>query len=485
MTIALPTLITFALYMLFLIGVGLWHSKQSSNSVEDYILGGRQMGPTVTALSVNASDMSSWLLMALPGAVCIQGASQAFIGIGLIIGAWLNWTMVAKRLRVYTQFANNALTIPSFLEQRFHDRSGAIRLVSALTIIVFFTFYISAGMYSGALLFQEILNISYVQALLIGASIIVLYTFVGGFLAVSWTDFFQGCLMLFALMIVPTMIFAQPEYALTKLEPEFLSLWPENATWISVASALAWGLGYFGQPHILSRFMAIKSAADISLSKRIAIGWLALALGSAIATGLAGAIYYQGQMIDNPESIFIYLAQALFSPWLAGILIAAILSAIMSSIDSQLLVCTSVVTEDLYKKWLRPQASEKEMMLLNRAGIVLISILAILLSLDPNASILVLVSYAWAGFGAAFGSAILLALFWKKYTRNGVIASMITGALTVIVWKTLEGGIFELYEMLPGFVIALISGMLVSLLSPNQNPKVEQEFTEFEAQLNP
>ena len=223
--------------------------------------------------------------------------------------------------------------------------------------------------------------------------------------------------------------------------------------------------------------------AWILLSRHIAIGWLILALGSAIATGLAKRVYYQGRMINNEESIFIYLSHALFTPWIAGILIAAILSAIMSSIDSQLLVCTSVVSEDLYKRWLRPQAGEKEMMLLNRAGIVLVSVIAILLSLDPDASILVLVSYAWAGFGSAFGSAILLVFVWKKYTRNGVIASMISGAITVIVWKELEGGVFELYEMIPGFAFALLSGMLVSFIRPNQNANVEQAFTEFKTKL--
>ena len=486
MTIATPTLASFSLYMLFLIGVGLWHSRQSNQSVEDYILGGRKMGPAVTALSVNASDMSSWLLLALPGTVYFNGIHQAFIGIGLIVGAWLNWTFVARRLRVYTQLAHNSLTLPEFFEHRFGDEKGRIRFISALTILIFFTLYISSGLYSGAILFQHMLGISKMHALMIGSFIIIFYTFVGGFLAVSWTDFFQGCLMLLALLLVPTIIFTDPAYTLEQLDPQLLKAFPEDLTLLGMTASLAWGLGYFGQPHILSRFMAIESVEAIPLSRRIAIGWQVLALGGAIAVGLAGALYYQATPLDDPETVFLYLSNALFSPWIAGLLIAAILSAIMSTIDSQLLVCTSVLTEDLYKKWLRPQASQSELVMISRLGIVLVSFCAILHSTSADASILSLVEKAWAGFGASFGSVILLSLFWRNYTCEGAIASMVSGALTVILWQNFKhlGGLFELYEIIPGFIVAFTMGTLFSKIYPVQSTDpILKDFKSFQSKI--
>tara|TARA_B100001094_G_C18188738_1_gene805640 strand:- start:1473 stop:2933 length:1461 start_codon:yes stop_codon:yes gene_type:complete len=486
MTLAAPTLASFSLYMLCLIGIGLWHSRQSNQSVEDYILGGRKMGPTVTALSVNASDMSSWLLLALPGTIYLNGIHQAFIGIGLIVGAWLNWTLIAKRLRIYTQLAHNSLTLPEFFEHRFGDQKGRIRFISALTILVFFTLYISSGLYSGAILFQHMLGISKMHALMIGSFIIIFYTFVGGFLAVSWTDFFQGCLMLCALLLVPTIIFIDPAYTLEQLNPKMLEAFPQEVTFIGITASLAWGLGYFGQPHILSRFMAIESVEAIPLSRRIAIVWQVFALGGAIAVGLAGAMFYRGAPLHNPETVFLYLSNALFSPWIAGLLIAAILSAIMSTIDSQLLVCTSVLTEDMYKKWLRPQASQSELIMISRLGIVLVSFCAILHSTRADASILSLVEQAWAGFGASFGSVILLSLFWRAYTCEGAIASMVSGAVTVIVWQNMKhlGGIFQIYEIIPGFIVAFVMGAIVSKIYPLQSTDpILQDFDAFKNQL--
>ncbi|MCG9731209.1 sodium/proline symporter PutP [Shewanella sp. Isolate13] len=483
MTIELPVLITFIAYLTLMMGIGLWAYK-ATDSVDDYILGGRGMGPAVTALSVGASDMSGWLLLGLPGAVYLGGLGEAWIGIGLVFGAWLNWLFVAKRLRVYTQFTDNALTLPDFFEKRFEDNKGILKLVSAVTILVFFTFYASSGMVGGAILFEKVFGLDYTLALLIGSTIIVAYTFVGGFFAVSWTDFFQGCLMLIALLIVPVAIFSQPETqaGLENIDPAMLSMFNENTTLIGFVSLLAWGLGYFGQPHILSRFMAIASPEDIPVSRRIAMGWMLLALAGALATGIAGSLYFASEPLSNPETVFIHLAHAAFNPWIGGLLIAAILSAIMSTIDSQLLVCSSVITEDFYKKWLRPQATSKELMLVGRIGVLAIAIIAGVVALNPESSVLGLVSYAWAGFGAAFGPVVLLSLFWRGYSRNGAVATIIVGALTVVIWKQLTGHIFDIYEILPGFILATLTGVIVSKMkSPSET--IKQQFDSFQAKL--
>ncbi|MCL1042232.1 MULTISPECIES: sodium/proline symporter PutP [Shewanella] len=483
MNIELPILITFFGYLVLMMGIGLWAYK-ATDSVDDYILGGRSMGPAVTALSVGASDMSGWLLLGLPGAVYLGGLGEAWIGIGLVFGAWLNWLFVAKRLRIYTQFTDNALTLPDFFEKRFEDKQSVLKLVSAVTILVFFTFYTSSGMVGGAILFEKVFGLDYNLALLIGSGIIVAYTFVGGFFAVSWTDFFQGCLMLIALLIVPVAIFSQPETqnGIHSLDPAMLTLISDNTTLIGLASLLAWGLGYFGQPHILSRFMAIGSADDLKVSRRIAMSWMIVALIGALATGLAGTLYFADQPIDNPETVFIHLAHAAFNPWIGGLLIAAILSAIMSTIDSQLLVCSSVITEDFYKKWLRPQASSKELMMIGRIGVLAIAIISGIIALNPESSVLSLVSYAWAGFGAAFGPVVILSLFWRDYSRNGAVATIIVGAITVVLWKQTSGGIFDLYEILPGFVFAMLSGILVSLISKPESSTREQ-FEQFSQKL--
>ncbi|MBT1446313.1 sodium/proline symporter PutP [Shewanella sp. JM162201] len=482
MSIDTPILITFVGYLALMMGIGFWAYK-ATDSVDDYILGGRKMGPGVTALSVGASDMSGWLLLGLPGAVYLGGLGEAWIGIGLVIGAWLNWLFVAKRLRIYTQLADNALTLPDFFEKRFHDKGGVLRFVSALTILVFFTFYASSGMVGGAILFEKVFGLDYNAALVIGSAIIVGYTFIGGFFAVSWTDFFQGSLMLIALLIVPMAIFSHPEThgTLETLQPQMLSLINDNTTWLGVLSLMAWGLGYFGQPHILSRFMAIEKPDHLPVSRRIAMSWMIVSLLGALATGLVGSVYFAASPLTNPETVFIQLAQVAFNPWIAGLLVAAILSAIMSTIDSQLLVCSSVVTEDFYRKF-RPQASDKELMRVGRFGVLAIAILAGVIALNPESSVLGLVSYAWAGFGAAFGPVVLLSLFWQHYSKAGAVATIITGALTVVVWKQLSGGIFDVYEILPGFILATIAGVAVSKLM-KVDAKVCGEFAEFKSKL--
>ncbi|QSX32330.1 sodium/proline symporter PutP [Shewanella avicenniae] len=467
MTIETPIAVTFVIYLLAMMAIGFW-AYRSTDSIDDYILGGRQMGPAVTALSVGASDMSGWLLLGLPGAVYLGGLGEAWIGIGLLLGAWINWLFVAKRLRIYTELADNALTLPDFFEKRFNDTSGMLKLVSALTTLLFFTFYTSSGMVGGAILFEKVFGLDYEIALAAGSIIIVAYTFIGGFFAVSWTDFFQGCLMLLALLIVPVSIFIHPEShkSLDALDPAVLSLFSDNLTLIGLCSAVAWGLGYFGQPHILTRFMAIRSGDDIKISRRIAMSWMTLSLLGALATGIAGMLYFSDTPLDNPETVFIHLTQIAFNPWIGGILIAAILSAIMSTIDSQLLVCSSVVTEDFYRRWLRKDANDKELMLVGRIAVLAVAVIAGVIALDPQNSVLGLVSYAWAGFGAAFGPVVLLSLFWQGYSRMGAIASIVVGAATVVLWKFGEGEIFKLYEIVPGVLLSCIAGVVISKIFP-------------------
>ncbi|BDY06140.1 sodium/proline symporter PutP [Ferrimonas sp. YFM] len=478
--ISTPALITFFGYLILLLVIGTLAYRATSTS-SDYILGGRKMGPAVTALSVGASDMSGWLLLGLPGSVYLSGLGEMWIGIGLVVGAWLNWLIVAKRLRIYTFFTDDALTMPDFLEKRFHD-TGVLRLVAASITLLFFVFYTSSGMVGGAILFEKVFGLDYTTALMIGSAIIVSYTFVGGFFAVSWTDFLQGLLMLFALLLVPAMVFGAHEVSLDSLPPAMTQAVSDNTTAIGMISLLAWGLGYFGQPHILSRFMAIGDVKHLPLSRRIAMGWMLLSLVGALATGLAGAAFFHDKPLPNAETVFIELSRVLFNPWMAGILIAAILSAIMSTIDSQLLVCSSVVTEDFYKKWLRPEASEREKVMVGRLTVLSVAVIATLIALNPESTVLELVSYAWAGFGASFGPVILLALYWKGYSRFGAIATILVGAATVVLWKQAEGGIFELYEILPGFLFATIAGVLVSLLLPADNKTLALHHT-FEQKL--
>lgn len=480
MSFELPTLVTFIGYLLATLAIG-YVAFRATDTLSDYILGGRQLGPAVTALSVGASDMSGWLLLGLPGAVYLTGISEVWIGIGLVLGAYFNWLLVAPRLRKFTENASDSLTIPEFLENRFNDKSHLLRFISATTILVFFTFYVSSGLVGGAILFEKVFNLDYTTALIIGAVVIVSYTFLGGFLAVSWTDFFQGCLMLVALIILPIATISslggleQTDAILMTENPEYASLF-KNFSWLGFISLMAWGLGYFGQPHILSRFMAIRSVKDIPTSRNIAMSWMLVSLVGALAVGLVGRAYFANAPLDNAETVFIQLTNAVLNPWVAGVLIAAILSAIMSTIDSQLLVCSSVIVEDFYKHLVNRDASEKELVWLSRVSLALIALLATVIATNPESTVLGLVSYAWAGFGAAFGPTIILALFWSKFTQFGAIAAIISGAITVVVWKQLEGGIFELYEIVPGFIAALLAGIWASKLMTQSQQESETIF---------
>ena len=483
MNIELPILITFIFYLGCMLMLGLYAYKKTNNH-SDYILGGRSLSPSVAALSVGASDMSGWLLLGLPGAIYVSGISEVWIGIGLVVGAALNWQFVAKRLRVYTEIAGDAQTLPDFLANRFGD-AGILKTVAAIAILIFFTFYTASGLVGGAILFEKVFGLDYFWALLIGTFIIVSYTFVGGFFAVSWTDFFQGILMLVALIIVPAAMYVEigGSDAMTAALPASMFDITPTAGVIGLISLLAWGLGYFGQPHILVRFMAIAKASDVGVSRNIAMSWMILALLGALATGLVGAAYFADQPLENPETVFIFLSKVAFNPWVSGLLIAAILSAIMSTVDSQLLVSSSVISEDLYRPFINPTASDKELMLVGRIAVVSIAVIALLISLDPESNVLGLVSYAWAGFGAAFGPMILLALYWKNYNKFGAIASIIVGAITVIVWKNLAGGLFELYEIVPGFVFALVAGVIVSKLTSIDNDELNVQFDKYQDAL--
>ncbi|MGB1298697.1 MAG: sodium/proline symporter PutP [Psychrobium sp.] len=483
MAIELPILVTFIFYLACMLMLGLYAYKKTNNH-SDYILGGRSLSPSVAALSVGASDMSGWLLLGLPGAIYVSGVSEVWIGIGLVVGAALNWMFVAKRLRVYTEIAGDAQTLPDFLANRFGD-TGLLKTVAAIAILVFFTFYTASGLVGGAILFEKVFGLDYTMALLIGTFIIVSYTFVGGFFAVSWTDFFQGILMLLALIIVPAAMFVEiggSETMTTALPEKMFDISPTTGA-IGLISLLAWGLGYFGQPHILVRFMAIAKPSDVAVSRNIAMGWMILALCGALATGLVGAAYFADQPLDNPETVFIFLSKVAFNPWVSGILIAAILSAIMSTVDSQLLVSSSVISEDIYRPFINPNATDKELMLVGRLAVISIAAIATIISLDPKSNVLGLVGYAWAGFGAAFGPMVILSLYWRSYNKFGAIASIITGALTVIIWKNLEGGLFDLYEIVPGFVFALIVGVVVSIITAREDAQLNQQFDEFEKSL--
>ncbi|KGA96247.1 proline:sodium symporter [Alkalihalobacillus alcalophilus ATCC 27647 = CGMCC 1.3604] len=503
-SISQATFITFIFYMVVLLAFGLY-AYFKTKDLSDYVLGGRKLGGATAALSAGASDMSSWLLLGLPGAIYVGGMSEIWIAVGLAIGAYLNWQFLAKRLRLFTEKAKDSITIPDFFENRFEDSSKVLRVISAIVILVFFTFYSSSGLVAGALLFQSSFGMGYTEALWIGALVIVSYTFVGGFLAVSWSDLFQGTLMFLALVIVPVVAITEiggwneTVQAIGQIDTAYLDAF-QGVGFIAMISLLAWGLGYFGQPHIITRFMAIKSTKELPKAQAIGMTWMILSLFGAVFTGLAGLAYFSefgpaGTALpeNQEETVFILFTQLLMNEWVAGFLIAAILSAIMSTIDSQLLVSSSALAEDFYKPFFRKKASQKELMWVGRIGVLLIAFIAILLAYNPESSVLELVSYAWAGFGSAFGPVLLLALFWRRMTRNGALTGMIVGGLTVIIWAELERivgwfgvsaesfneiAFFSLYEIIPGFILAGLAAIIVSLAGKEPSKTIQAQFDE-------
>ncbi|MDD3519447.1 MAG: sodium/proline symporter PutP [Chromatiales bacterium] len=471
MTASTPLLTTFAAYLLLMIGIGVWAWRRT-RSFDDYILGGRSLGSYVTALAAGASDMSGWLMLGLPGALYLGGASEVWIAVGLILGAWCNWKYVAGPLRVYTERTHNALTLPDYFTHRFDDRNRLLRILSALVILVFFAIYCAAGIVAGARLFENIFGLPYAQAMWWGAAVTIAYTFIGGFLAVSWTDTVQATVMIFALLLVPAIVVAGlggplPAVALVGQVDATHLQWIGTGGVIAIVSAMAWGLGYFGQPHILARFMAADSLQTIPRARRIGMTWMVLCLIGAMAIGYFGIAWFAqhpqhaAPVAANPERVFIVLVELLFNPWLAGVLLSAILAAIMSTLSSQLLVCSSALTEDFYHGLIRPRAGHAELVWFGRMSVLAVALLAIWLARDPQSRVFGLVAYAWAGFGAAFGPVVLLSLFWKRMTRNGALAGILVGATVVILWKQTGSA---LYEIVPGFIAATLAIVVASLL---------------------
>lgn len=572
--------IMFVAYSALMLFIGFYFYKKNKNA-EDYFLGGRSMGPVVSALSAGASDMSGWLLMGLPGALYISGFIEAYIAIGLTIGAALNWIFVAKRLRIYTSVIADSITIPDYFETRFDDDKHILRILCAIVILIFFTLYISSGLVSGAKLFESTFGIEYSYALTTGTLIIVLYTFFGGYKAVCWTDMIQGFLMLAALIIVPIVMLSHlggykealkhintsdmankqilqiqnaipnilqnidsteskeqillliqslkdandktineksikegykeeisvltifdknikntifPKELALKLEqslqnndkeslkmllqgitkitfePKERLAWFEGVSLVGVISALAWGLGYFGQPHILVRFMSIRSTKDIPTATIIGISWMVLCLIGSCFIGILGIAYINkfDLSLSDPEKIFIVMSQLLFNPWIAGILLSAILAAIMSTASSQLLVSSSTIAEDFYKRIFKQDASSQMVLNLGKIGVLLVACIAFFISTDRNSSVFSIVTYAWAGFGASFGSVMLFSLFWSRMTRVGAIAGMLTGTIVVVGWKNFMAQ-YGIYEIIPGFFgasIAIIIGSLLTNVRP-------------------
>lgn len=478
-------LASISVYMLGMLIIGYYAYKRTS-SLSDYMIGGRTVGPAVTALSAGASDMSGWLLMGLPGAMFAQGISASWIAIGLTLGAYANWLYVAPRLRSYTEVANNSMTIPAFLENRFGDTSKMLRLISGLIIMVFFTFYVSSGMVSGGVLFENTFGLNYQIGLWVVAGVVVSYTLFGGFLAVSWTDFVQGLIMVIALILVPlvTVMHAGgigPAFTEIKtIDPTLFDLF-KGTSLLGIISLFAWGLGYFGQPHIIVRFMAISSVKEIKKARSIGMGWMIFSVGGAMLTGFVGIAYYskQGLNLANPETVFIELSEILFHPIITGFLLAALLAAIMSTISSQLLVTSSALTEDLYKTLFRRSATDKELILVGRLSVLLVAVVAVMIAYNRTGTILSLVGYAWAGFGAAFGPVILLSLYWKRMNRWGALAGMIAGASTVIIWTSIPVLKNTLYEMIPGFIANLLAIYVVSLLTPKPDSETQEKFEQY------
>ncbi|PMN50056.1 sodium/proline symporter [Vibrio lentus] len=483
---------TFIAYLIMMLAIGVIAYKRTSNSA-DYFLGGRSLGPWPAALSAGASDMSGWLLLGLPGYAYAAGFEAFWLAGGLLVGTWANWLISAKRLRTYS-ITTESLTLPEFLSRRFNDNSKLIQTISAFFILLFFLFYTSSGLVAGGKLFETVFGLDYTTAVIIGTVCVVSYTLFGGFLAVSWTDLVQGLLMSAALLIVPIAAMngglGQLSSDLHNINPELLTLWNdakgEPLSAIAIISLAAWGLGYFGQPHILARFKATRSNKDLVTARRIAVIWTALSMVGAMLVGLVGLIYVTNSgapKLDDGEKIFMLLVNAMFHPVIAGILLAAILAAIMSTADSQLLVSSSAMAEDLYKQVLKKDATSEEIVRVGRFAVILISLIALVLAMTPDSSVLGLVSYAWAGFGAAFGPAIVLSLYWSRMNRNGALAGIVVGGVTIVLWKQFTGGWFDVYEIVPGIILSTISIVVVSLITGEPEDEVKKQHAEFEKNL--
>jgi len=504
------TLVTFCVYLVGMLAIGVIAYRMTEN-LSDYILGGRRLGSIVTALSAGASDMSGWLLMGLPGAIYLYGLSESWIALGLIVGAYYNWKITAPRLRLYTEVANNSLTLSDYFTNRFEDKSNLLRLFSAVVIIVFFTVYVASGMTAGAKLFESSFGMEYHVALWVGAAVIVGYTFFGGFLAVSWTDVVQGLLMMTALVVAPIVILfdvggiSDAAVKISMLDSQTTNEiargdWfggttaTEYLLSFSFISLMAWGLGYYGQPHLLVRFMASKSVEHVHKARRLAMSWMVISMLGSLLVGFWAIAYFAGTdtaaMLAEPgnhEKVFIMVSQILFNPWIAGFLLAAILAAVMSTIDSQLLVSSSAITEDFYRQWIKPTASEQELVWVGRFSVLAVALIALLIASDPTSSVLGLVSNAWAGFGAAFGPVVVLSLCWRNMSRNGALAGMIVGAVTVILWiqyKSEYVWMADIYEMIPGVMLSSLAIIVASKFGQGPSGEMLLKFDQVNQRLH-
>ncbi len=482
-------LAAFILYFVVVLGIGLFFFFKSKGSGEkDYFLGGRSMGPWVTALSAQASDMSGWLLMGFPGSILAFGMGQVWIGIGLALGTAANWIFVARRLRKFSQAANDSITVPQYLSNRFLTKSPALQIICAVVFLVFFTIYVASSFVAGQKVFIQVvpqLESNPNLALLIFAAIIIVYTFLGGFKAVCWTDFFQGLMMLAALLAVPFMLVFVQELDFSVFEAADGGVNPLNpfaASWQDIASGLAWGLGYFGMPHIIVRFMSTKNSKVLKKSATIGIVWVVLSLGAAIAMAILGRAFAPTQaLVDagQQELIFVTLAQKLFPGFVAGLLLSAIVAAAMSTADSQLLVASSSFTSDIYKPIFRKNASDKEVLWVGRIVVLIIAVIAYFIASSKSegaASIMTLVDNAWGGFGSAFGPVIILSLFWKRFTYKGAIAGVVGGAVVDVLWMNLLTESTGVYELLPGFIAGALCAVIVSLIDKKPSKEVEELF---------
>lgn len=500
-------ILAFVLYLLMMVAIGAIYSRKNNNTA-DYFLGGRKLGGFVAALSAQASDMSGWLLMGLPGSIYALGTGQAWIAIGLFIGTVLNWLFISGRLRKYTIRANNSLTLPTYFENRFHDKKRVLLFISSVTIVVFFLVYTASALAAGGKLFTSVFGVDYRLALTIGAVVILTYTFLGGFLAVCTTDFVQGMLMLVALLVVPIMAVSLigsgnvlsniDQSGVAEGSAAFLSLFsnggqPYRA--VDIISGLAWGLGYCGMPHILVRFMAVKNEKELTKSKGMAIVWVFLSLVAACVIGVIGRAYLYPTILEGgaTENVFIQMILKMFLddvylPIVGGIFLCGILAAIMSTADSQLLVSASSVAEDIVKGIIKKDAKDETIFRISKITVLVIAVLAYLIALNPDSSIMGLVSNAWAGLGAAFGPTVLLSLYWKRTNFQGAVAGIVAGAITVILWDyiplasgTTLGAVTGLYSLAIGFIISLAAIIVVSLVTPAPSKEILEEFEDVRA----
>ncbi|QFQ31185.2 sodium/proline symporter PutP [Janibacter melonis] len=489
-------LIAIAIYFAAMLSIG-YYAYTRTRNIDGYMLAERGLRPSVAALSANASDMSGWLLMGLPGAIYTSGLIEAWIAIGLTIGAYLNWTFVAPRLRAYTEIAGDSITIPSFFERRTRDTTRLLRVVAALVILVFFTFYVSSGMVAAGKFFESSFGWGYLSGMVLVAVITLAYTLFGGFLGATLTDVAQGLLMFAALVAVPVValvklgdlgdVVAQAESVNPDAFNLFTGIDGGAIAWVmGIISTAAWGLGYFGQPHIIVRFMALRTPAEAKIGRRVGTTWMVITALGAVGTALIGIAYFAGdpaKPIEDPETVFLLLSQIFFHPLIAGLVLAAVLAAIMSTMSSQLVVCSSALIEDLVNLTGR-KASPERLLAYGRLGVLAVALVAFVLALDSDSAILELVAFAWAGFGAAFGPIVLLSLYWRRLTAMGALAGMITGAVVVFVWGNIDALSDEMYEIVPGFLAALLVAVVVSRLTATDQPGVDEEFDQMMVELD-